>query len=41
MLDVPLAELVSGDNTLELVAVNVPQNYPPGAVNIDLVILTQ
>jgi hypothetical protein len=38
LLDAPLGELVAGDNTLELVAVNVPQNYPPGAVNVDLVL---
>jgi hypothetical protein len=41
MLDVPVDELVSGDNTLEFVTVNVPQNYPPGVANIDLVLSTE
>jgi len=41
LLDVPLSDLVPGDNTLELVTKNVPQNYPPAVVNIDLVLVTQ
>jgi len=41
MLDVPLSDLVPGDNTLELVTKNVPQNYPPAVLNIDLVLETQ
>jgi hypothetical protein len=38
VLDVPIGELVPGSNTLELVSVNVPQNYPPGVANVDLVL---
>jgi hypothetical protein len=41
MLDVPLSDLVAGDNTLELVTKNVPQNYPPAVLNIDLVLETK
>jgi hypothetical protein len=41
MLDVRLADLVAGDNTLEFVSVNVPQSYPPAVANIDLVLSTQ
>jgi hypothetical protein len=41
LLDAPLGELLAGDNTLELVASNIPQNYPPGVVNVDLVVQTQ
>jgi hypothetical protein len=41
LLDAPVGELVAGDNTLELVASNIPQNYPPGVVNVDLVVSTQ
>jgi hypothetical protein len=40
MLDVPAGELVSGDNSLEFVAVNIPQGYPPAVSNIDLVLAT-
>jgi hypothetical protein len=38
VLDVPLAELRSGDNTLEVVTRNVPQGYPPVVANINLVV---
>lgn len=38
LIEVSPAELKDGDNTLELGAVNVPQNYPPVAANIDLVL---
>jgi hypothetical protein len=38
MLDVPIGELAQGDNTLEFTSENVPQNYPPGVVNVDLVL---
>lgn len=38
MVDLPLGELVSGDNTLEMVTANIPTSYPPGVVNIDLII---
>jgi hypothetical protein len=41
MLDVPLAELVEGDNTLEFVTVNVPQGYPPAVSSIDLILTTK
>lgn len=41
MLDVPLADLVPGHNTLEFVTKNVPQNYPPAVLNIDLVLETK
>jgi hypothetical protein len=41
MLEVPLSDLVTGDNTLELVTKNVPQNYPPAVLNLDLVLETK
>jgi hypothetical protein len=41
MLDVPLSDLVQGDNTLEFVTVKVPQSYPPLVQNIDLVLQTK
>jgi len=41
VLDVPLSDLVPGDNTLEFVTQNVPQNYPPAVLNIDLVLETK
>jgi len=37
-IDVMLADLVPGDNTLEFVTQNVPQNYPPAVANVDLVL---
>jgi hypothetical protein len=40
VLDVDLADLVPGDNTLEFATANVPQNYPPAVANIDLVLST-
>jgi hypothetical protein len=40
MIDVSLSDLVQGDNTLEFVTSNVPQNYPPAVGNIDLVLRT-
>lgn len=39
-IDVPLTDLVAGDNTLEFVTKNVPQNYPPAVANVDLVLAT-
>jgi hypothetical protein len=36
-LDVPLAELVAGKNTVEFVSANIPTGYPPIVYNIDLV----
>jgi hypothetical protein len=41
IIDVPVSDLVQGDNTLEFVTVNVPQNYPPVVANIDLVLSTK
>jgi hypothetical protein len=38
VMDVPVGELTSGDNTLELVTKNAPQNYPPVVSNIDLIL---
>jgi len=38
VLDVPLAELQPGDDTLEVVTRNVPQGYPPVVANLNLVI---
>jgi hypothetical protein len=40
VLAVPSDELQAGDNTLEYVTENVPQSYPPAALNIDLVLAT-
>jgi hypothetical protein len=40
LIDVQLEDLVQGDNTLEFVTENVPQNYPPAVLNIDLVLAT-
>ena len=36
LLDVPLADLVSGLNTLEMLPLNAPMDYPPVVANIDL-----
>jgi hypothetical protein len=38
MLDVPVAELVADDNTVEFVTANVPKGYPPAVANVDLVL---
>ena len=38
VVDVPLADLVSGKNTLEFVAVNHPGGYPLGIANVDLIL---
>ncbi len=38
MLDVPLTDLVAGDNTVEFVTSIAPQNYPPVVSNIDLIL---
>jgi hypothetical protein len=37
-IDVALTDLVNGDNKLEFVTSNVPQNYPPAVANVDLVL---
>jgi hypothetical protein len=39
-LDVPVGELRDGNNTVELATANVPQNYPPYATGVDLVLTT-
>jgi hypothetical protein len=36
LLDVPLADLTSGVNTLEMLPLNAPMDYPPAVANIDL-----
>jgi hypothetical protein len=41
MLDVDVAELVAGTNTLELTTTNAPQSYPPVALDIDLIVQTR
>jgi hypothetical protein len=41
IIDVQVSDLVAGDNTLEFVTSQVPQNYPPAVANIDLVLTTQ
>jgi hypothetical protein len=41
LFDVDIAELVSGDNTLELTTTGAPLSYPPVAFNIDLILKTQ
>lgn len=38
VIDLDLADLVAGDNTLEFASENVPQNYKVGVANIDLVL---
>jgi hypothetical protein len=38
VVDVPLDELVAGDNAVEFVSMNHPTNYPVGLVNVDLVL---
>jgi hypothetical protein len=40
IIDVMPSDLVQGDNTLEFVAVNAPQNYPPLVANVDLLLTT-
>jgi hypothetical protein len=36
LIDVPLADLVSGSNTLEILPLNAPMDYPTVGANIDL-----
>lgn len=38
VLEVALDDLVAGDNVLELETRGIPQNYPPAASAIDLVL---
>jgi hypothetical protein len=40
IIDVPVSELVAGDNTLELATMNSPNQYPTVLANIDLVLET-
>ena len=40
MIDVPLEDLVPGENTVEFVTVNIPTSYPPLVSNVDLVMET-
>lgn len=37
-INVPIADLVSGTNTLELFPLNAPMDYPPVVANIDLLV---
>jgi hypothetical protein len=41
MIDVDLADLTDGENTLEFTTTNVPQNIKAGVANIDLVLTTE
>jgi hypothetical protein len=41
MIDVPLEDLVPGDNTVEIVTANIPTSYPPLVSNVDLVMGTK
>ncbi|MBX3605917.1 MAG: hypothetical protein KF788_11615 [Piscinibacter sp.] len=41
LIDIPLGDLVPGDNTLEFVTTHAPQSYPPVFANIDLVLKTR
>jgi hypothetical protein len=41
MFDVPLTDLVAGDNTVEFVTSNAPTAYPPVISNIDLIMQTK
>jgi hypothetical protein len=36
LLDVPLPDLASGLNALEMLPLNAPMDYPPAVANIDL-----
>jgi hypothetical protein len=36
LLEVPIADLVSGVNTLDMLPLNAPMDYPPAVANIDL-----
>jgi hypothetical protein len=40
-LDVDIADLVAGSNTLELTTTNAPMSYPPVALNVDLILVTR
>jgi hypothetical protein len=36
LVDVPVADLINGTNTFEILPLNAPMNYPPVIANIDL-----
>jgi len=38
LIDVPVADLRAGSNTLELLPVNLPMDLPPAVANIDLIL---
>ncbi|HMI89857.1 MAG TPA: hypothetical protein VK509_00775 [Polyangiales bacterium] len=40
VLEVPLADLRLGENTVEFVTVDIPTSYPPLVLNVDLVLKT-
>jgi hypothetical protein len=38
LINVPVTDLVQGSNTLELLPLNAPMDYPPVVTNIDLLL---
>jgi hypothetical protein len=38
LMDVPIGDLHAGSNTLEMLPVNLPMDYPPAVANIDLIL---
>jgi hypothetical protein len=40
VIDIPVGDIVSGDNTIELETANIPTNYLPVVLNLDLVLTT-
>jgi hypothetical protein len=40
LITVPVTDLVQGTNTLELLLLNAPMDYPPVVTNIDLLLGT-
>jgi hypothetical protein len=38
-IDVPVADLRNGTNTLEVLPINMPMDYPPAVANIDLMVM--
>jgi hypothetical protein len=38
LVDVPVADLVSGTNSLDMLPLNAPMDYPPAVANIDLIL---
>jgi hypothetical protein len=41
VLDVPIAELVPGDNRIELTTANAPSHYPPVLANVTLIVAAE